>query len=130
MTGPVVRFRVDFTPPCRIGPGKIALLKEIERTGSLSQAARDMGMSYRRAWLLLRSLNTSFRGPVALTARGGSHGGGAKLTNFGRALIHAYLSFEADTQNRAAIAFKSIANQALLRARGRAAATIVRLSGR
>jgi molybdate transport system regulatory protein len=126
---PVVRFRVDFTPPCRIGPGKIALLQEIARTGSLSQAARDLGMSYRRAWLLLSSLNTSFRAPVARTARGGSHGGGARLTDFGQALIRTYRAFDEDTQVRAARAFRSIAGLARRRASGSAVGT-VRLSGR
>ena len=129
MPSPVVRFRVDFTPPCRIGPGKIALLQHIARSGSLSQAARELGMSYRRAWLLLRSLNTSFREPVARTARGGNHGGGARLTDFGHALIRTYLSFDEDTQMRAARAFRSIAGQARQRASGSAVAS-VRLSGR
>jgi molybdate transport system regulatory protein len=126
---PVVRFRVDFAPPCRIGPGKIALLQEIGRSGSLSQAARDLGMSYRRAWLLLNSLNTSFRAPVARTARGGSRGGGARLTDFGQALIRTYLAFEEDTQVRAAKAFRAIAGQARRRASGSALGG-VRLSGR
>lgn len=126
---PVVRFRVDFTPPCRIGPGKIALLQEIGRTGSLSQAARDLGMSYRRAWLLLSSLNSSFRAPVARTARGGTRGGGATLTDFGQALIRTYRAFEEDTQLRAARAFRAFAGQARPRA-GRAATGTVRLSAR
>jgi molybdate transport system regulatory protein len=126
---PVVRFRVDFTPPCRIGPGKIALLQEIDRTGSLSQAARDLGMSYRRAWLLLSSLNTSFRAPVAQTARGGSRGGGARLTDFGQTLIRTYLAFDEDTQMRAARAFRAIAGQARQRRSGSAFGT-VHLSGR
>ena len=129
MPGPVVRFRVEFTPPCRIGPGKIALLQEIGRTGSLSQAARELGMSYRRAWLLLSSLNTSFRAPVARTARGGNRGGGASLTDFGQSLIRTYRAFEEDTQVRAARAFRRIAGQARQKAR-RSAAGIVRLSAR
>jgi molybdate transport system regulatory protein len=126
---PLVRFRVDFTPPCHIGPGKIALLQEIGRTGSLSQAARDLGMSYRRAWLLLSSLNTSFRAPVARTSRGGNRGGGASLTDFGQALIRTYRAFDEDTQMRAARAFRTIAGQARHRA-SRSAVGTVRLSGR
>src|SRR3974390_1361736 len=71
-----IRFRVDFGDRCAIGPGKIALLETIARTGSLSQAARDLKMSYRRAWLLLNSVNTSFRRPVAALSTGGGGGGG------------------------------------------------------
>jgi molybdate transport system regulatory protein len=55
-----VRFRVDFDRHCSVGIGKIELLEGIARSGSLSEAARRMRMSYRRAWLLLADLNTSF----------------------------------------------------------------------
>ncbi|MDE2136948.1 MAG: LysR family transcriptional regulator, partial [Gammaproteobacteria bacterium] len=57
---PAVRFRVDFGRDGSVGPGKIALLEHIGSRGSLSQAARELGMSYRRAWLLLASLNRAF----------------------------------------------------------------------
>lgn len=67
----LIRFRVEFGTRCCVGPGKIALLEAIHRMGSLSQAARDLGMSYRRAWLLTSSLNTSFREAVVLLTRGG-----------------------------------------------------------
>jgi molybdate transport system regulatory protein len=130
MNGPVVRFRVDFARPCSVGPGKIALLEGIQRTGSLSQAARELGMSYRRAWLLLSSLNASFRVPVAVTATGGRGGGGARLTRFGRELISLYRNFDHDTQARAARAFKSIAGKARRVAGSDADAPVVRLSGR
>jgi molybdate transport system regulatory protein len=115
---PVVRFRVDFALPCSVGPGKIALLEGIARTGSLSQAARELGMSYRRGWDLLASLNASFREPVAVTATGGRGGGGARLTRFGAELINRYRLFERDTQARAQKAFKPIAQQARARAPG------------
>jgi molybdate transport system regulatory protein len=130
VTTPVVRFRIDFAPPCAVGPGKIALLEGIYRTGSLSQAARDLGMSYRRAWQLLASLNASFREPVAVTATGGAGGGGARLTRFGRELIGFYRAFELETQVRAARTFKRIAGKARRRARGVAAVRPVRLSVR
>lgn len=91
-----VRFRLDFGAACAIGHGKIQLLEGIERTGSLSQAARDMDMSYRRAWLLLDSLNNSFDMPVAGTAAGGKGGGGAVLTEFGKELVAAYRNLEAE----------------------------------
>jgi len=63
-TYPIIRFRIDFGPRSCVGPGKISLLEQIERCGSLSEAARDLNMSYRRAWQLLDSLNSCFRTPV------------------------------------------------------------------
>ena len=78
-----VSFRVDFSPECAVGPGKIALLEHIASSGSLSEAARKLKMSYRRAWLLLEDLNTSFQQPVAQMSVGGRGGGGASLTPFG-----------------------------------------------
>jgi molybdate transport system regulatory protein len=130
VTHPVVRFRVDFAPPSSVGPGKIALLEGIDRSGSLSQAARDLGMSYRRAWLLLASLNASFREPVAVTATGGRGGGGARLTRFGRELVRLFREFEQDTQARAAGTFKTIARKARRGEPGARAARVMRLSHR
>ena len=89
-----VRFRVDFTAGCSIGPGKVALLEGIERTGSLRQAARELGMSYRRAWLLLDQINQSFNTPATTTTVGGTGGGGATLTPFGEELIERYRALE------------------------------------
>lgn len=94
MDKPEVRTRIDFSPDCAIGPGKIELLEGIERTGSLSAAARDMGMSYRRAWLLVHDTNEAFAEPVAELAVGGREGGGARLTDFGRRLVADYRAFE------------------------------------
>ncbi len=94
MKSPRVRLRVDFSAQCAIGPGKIQLLECIERTGSLSQAAREMDMSYRRAWLLLDSMNTGFDQPVVSTQTGGRDGGGAELTAFGKQLIQAFRDLE------------------------------------
>lgn len=130
MTNPTVRFRVDFATLCCVGPGKIALLEAIDRTGSLSQAARDLGMSYRRGWQLLASLNTSFREPVVVTATGGRGGGGARVTLFGRQLISRYRAFEDDAQGRAVRAFKGIAAKARSGARGAGAGSVTRLGGR
>jgi molybdate transport system regulatory protein len=100
-----VSFRVDFSPKCAVGPGKIALLENIGSTGSLSEAARRLKMSYRRAWLLLEDLNTSFQQPVAEMSVGGRGGGGASLTAFGTELVVAYRSLEAQIQKRAQTAF-------------------------
>jgi molybdate transport system regulatory protein len=77
-----------------LGPGKIDLLDTIGRTGSISAAGRELGMSYRRAWLLVDEVNRLFRRPVVSASAGGSHGGGAQLTDFGRALVAAYRRIE------------------------------------
>jgi molybdate transport system regulatory protein len=89
-----IRLRIDFGPRASIGPGKIALLEHIDRVGSLSQAARELGLSYRRAWLLLDDLNHSFAEPVASASVGGVGGGGVQLTAFAKALISAYRDVE------------------------------------
>ena len=128
MQAPAVRFRVDFGRDGAVGPGKIALLEHIGTGGSLSQAARELGMSYRRAWQLLESLNSSFREPVVLTAKGGRCGGGARLTAFGRLLIGVYREFDAEMQKRAARSFRPVTG--LARRASRAAAPIVRLKDR
>ncbi len=89
-----VRFRIDFGANCSLGIGKIELLEGIASSGSLSQAARNMRMSYRRAWLLLTDLNVSFDQPVALTNTGGRGGGGVTLTPFGERLVAQYRKME------------------------------------
>ena len=94
MAAPIVRFRIDFTEHSSIGPGKILLLEAIRDAGSLSQGARDIGMSYRRAWLLLDSLKQSFREPVTVASTGGKDGGGMLVTEFGEALIRTYRELE------------------------------------
>ncbi len=97
-----VRLRIDIGPQSSIGPGKIALLEHIEASGSLSQAARDLGMSYRRAWLLLDDLNHALGEPVTTTSVGGAGGGGAQVTTFGRKLIAAYRDVEHASHDAAA----------------------------
>jgi molybdate transport system regulatory protein len=128
MAGTVIRFRVDIGTQLAIGPGKIALLERIGETGSLSEAARALGMSYRRAWQLLNSLNASLREPVTHARKGGRHGGGSSLTSFGRRLIRIYRGFEAETQRRAARAFRPIDTRA--RSGANRAAAVRRLSAR
>jgi molybdate transport system regulatory protein len=86
----MVRFRVDFSDACSLGPGKIDLLESIQRTGSLRQAAQALGMSYRRAWLLLDGLNRSFTEPASTASIGGQGGGGVTLTPFGLEIIRSY----------------------------------------
>ncbi|MGC3980968.1 MAG: LysR family transcriptional regulator [Steroidobacteraceae bacterium] len=91
---PAILFRVDFRGLCSIGRGKIELLEKIARFGSLAQAAREMSMSYRRAWLLMDSMNNSFDARVVELRTGGRGGGNAALTEFGRQLIDTYRELE------------------------------------
>ena len=84
-----------------LGPGKVDLLEAIGRTGSISAAGRDLGMSYRRSWLLVDALNHMFVDVLVATSPGGAHGGGAKLTDYGRGVAAAYRRVE--TRARAAM---------------------------
>ena len=77
-----------------LGPGKVDLLESIGRTGSISAAGRELGMSYRRAWLLVDALNHMFPDTLVSAAPGGSRGGGAKLTDYGRGVAAAYRRVE------------------------------------
>ena len=97
-------LRVDFGANRSIGPGKVRLLEAVGRTGSISQAGRELGMSYRRAWLLVNDLNLCFRQAVVTARPGGTQGGGAKLTKFGEKLIRDYRAIETDA-SRAARAY-------------------------
>src|SRR6202142_2706849 len=89
-------LRVDLGGGRALGPGKIRLLEGIEKTGSISQAGRKLGMSYRRAWLLVDDMNNCFRDPVIDAQPGGAHGGGATLTSFGQQLVEQYRAIESD----------------------------------
>jgi molybdate transport system regulatory protein len=77
-----------------IGPGKIGLLEQVAATGSIRKAAAAMKMSYRRAWLLLQSLEACFGQPLVETATGGKKGGGARLSKLGARVIAAYRGIE------------------------------------
>ena len=77
-----------------IGPGKIALLEAIRTHGSISTAAKNLGMSYRRAWLLLDELNHCLKHPAVQSVKGGQSGGGSGLTPVGEELIRHYRSVE------------------------------------
>ena len=80
---PALHLRVRFADGSWIGPGKADLLELIQETGSISAAGRRMGMSYKRAWTLVGTLNAMFRTPLVDSARGGAQGGGAGLTPLG-----------------------------------------------
>jgi molybdate transport system regulatory protein len=90
-------IRIDLACGAQIGPGKIAVLEEIARAGSISAAGRALNMSYRRTWELVEDLNQSLGTPVVETAAGGSGGGGTVLTNAGRAVVDNYRAIEMDT---------------------------------
>ncbi|HLH94446.1 MAG TPA: LysR family transcriptional regulator [Xanthobacteraceae bacterium] len=72
------------------------LLEAIKKTGSISQAGRTLGMSYRRAWLLVDDMNRCFREPVVTAQPGGSQGGGAELTAFGEKVVLKYRTIESE----------------------------------
>jgi len=89
-----IRPRVYLEDDVAIGPGKIDLLRQVDEKRSISAAARAMGMSYKRAWQLVDVLNRDFGAPVVTTATGGRGGGGAELTDLGRAIVGRYTALE------------------------------------
>lgn len=105
---PHVTVRLDLRLDARLGPGKIALLEAIAREGSISAAARALGMSYRRAWLLVDGLNRMFREP-AVETRPGRARGGARVTAFGEKLVAAYRAIERRATRTGAPALRTLA---------------------
>jgi molybdate transport system regulatory protein len=96
LAGNRLSIRVDLESGARIGPGKIAVLEEIARSGSISAAGRMLKISYRRTWELVEELNATLGSPVVTTAAGGSGGGGATLTELGEAVVSRYRAIEID----------------------------------
>ncbi len=88
------RFRLYRDEAIAIGPGKVALLEAIAETGSISAASRQLGMSYRRAWLLVDEVNQALKSPAVVTAAGGAHGGGTALTPVGQEVVKRYRAIE------------------------------------
>lgn len=88
------RLRILLGSDIALGPGKADLLDALARTGSISAAAREMGMSYRRAWLLVDTMNGCFRQPLVETVTGGKGGGGARITRFGLDVLARYRAME------------------------------------
>jgi molybdate transport system regulatory protein len=89
------KLRVMFGTEIAIGPGKADLLEAIAATGSISESARRLGMSYRRAWLLADTMNRCFREPVIASVAGGTGGGGARVTPFGRRVLAQFRAMQA-----------------------------------
>jgi molybdate transport system regulatory protein len=95
---PVARFRlrISLGELTAIGPGKVALLEAIRDNGSLTAAARALGISYRRAWTMLDEINSALQYPAVASAAGGSQGGGSLLTPVGEEVVARYRRIEAD----------------------------------
>lgn len=87
-------IRIDLGPDHRLGPGKVRLLETIAEHGSISAAGRALGMSYRRAWMLVEAMNRGFARPVVESQVGGKAGGGARLSAFGAEVVAQYRAIE------------------------------------
>ena len=96
------RLRILMGAAVALGPGKADLLDAVEQAGSISAAARTMGMSYRRAWILIEAMNRDFKQPLVKTSAGGSGGGGAQVTMAGQEALRRYRAME----NKATAAVK------------------------
>ncbi len=108
MAGTHLSIRIDLTSGDRIGPGKIALLEAIRSTGSISAAARSLGMSYRRAWLLVEEINHTLREPAVTAETGGSGGGGAAVTPVGERVVGLYRAIESHARAATGRDFRAI----------------------
>ena len=91
------RLRIRVGEDIALGPGKAELLELVQRTGSITEAAKQMGMSYMRAWKLIQTMNQCFKGELVLANRGGKRGGGATVTEFGRKALRLYQQMERDS---------------------------------
>ncbi|MCC2663213.1 MAG: LysR family transcriptional regulator [Geminicoccaceae bacterium] len=88
------RLRIVLEPEIAIGPGKADILEAIKATGSIAAAGRSMGMSYKRAWHLVETMNRCFKGPLVEASKGGRAGGGARLTELGHEVLARYRRME------------------------------------
>ena len=95
---PGARLRIVVEPDIAIGPGKADLLEGIKETGSIAGAGRSMGMSYKRAWYLIETMNRCFKSPLVEASKGGRAGGGARLTELGHEVLARYRRMEALTE--------------------------------
>ena len=105
----LARLRVvDDDNTIVLGRGKADLLDAIARTGSIRDAAAELGMSYMRAWSLIRIMNEGFREPLVDAVRGGSRRGGATLTPAGRAVLRLYRKMTKESQRAASPSFREL----------------------
>lgn len=102
------RLRIVLEPDIAIGPGKADILDGIKTTGSIAAAGRAMGMSYKRAWLLVETMNACFKTPLVETSRGGRARGGARLTAVGERVLASYRHMEALTAKATAAEMKAL----------------------
>jgi molybdate transport system regulatory protein len=105
---PAIIFTIEFARDSHVGSAEIDLLEAIHKAGSLSQAARDLRISYKHAWQLVDSLKYAFRSPVTVAKRGGSGGGGVCLTSLGESLVDRYRALEREFARLAAISLKAL----------------------
>lgn len=97
-----LRFRLMLGRAIAVGPGKADLLTAIAETGSIAAAGRSMGMSYKRAWYLIDTMNHCFREPLVQASKGGRGHGGARLTAMGEEVLALYRAIETRTATAAA----------------------------
>ena len=91
-----------------LGPGKVDILEEIARSGSISKAARELGLSYRRAWTLVDTMNKSFKSCLVKGSAGGKKGGGAHLTPLGKKMAKTYRIMEAKAERAIQLDWEAI----------------------
>ena len=103
-----VRLRLVLGPDIAIGPGKVDLLEKVQETGSIAEAGRTLGMSYKRAWQLIGTMNDAFKEPVVITSRGGASKGGATLTQFGEDLLARYRRLQGEAEQVAESTLKDL----------------------
>lgn len=104
----IIRPRIAFGSVFAVGPGKIDLLRAVAANGSISGASRALGMTYKRAWLLIDTMNQGFGRPVVERSIGGKGGGGARLSSLGEALLLHYDDIERACQEASASSLASL----------------------
>lgn len=105
-----VKIQLMFGDEIAVGPGKADLLAAVQATGSISAGARTLGMSYKRAWYLLDTMNRCFKAPVIEAVKGGRAHGGAQLTSTGARVLTLYRSMQARAQESAKAELEALAD--------------------
>jgi molybdate transport system regulatory protein len=125
---PRIRLHIHLSSDHSLGPGKVALLEAIEASGSISAAARDLGMAYRHAWELVDDMNRAFDSPIVRATSGGRAGGGARLTPLGRSVALRFRAMEAAALGAIAADLRALARE--LRGAGTPRASLARAARR
>ncbi len=102
------RFRVLLNGEIALGPGKAALLAQVAAAGSISRAAEELGMSYMRAWTIIKTMNRCFKKPLVVPVRGGAKGGGAQLTAAGKKALALYELAQAESLRATAATWEEV----------------------